>query len=87
MTNDELAARIVVLESMVVAALGAAIRFGSAPLSAPQVVPILNAVKHTVRARLADDFDEKLSPEGEVEADRYLDHVLSQFSESIIPRA
>jgi hypothetical protein len=84
MTNDELAARIVVLEALAVAALGVAIRFGQVPLPAEYVVSILDSVKGIVRFRLAGDFDEKLSPAGQVEASRYLEYVLSEFSESVI---
>jgi hypothetical protein len=84
-TTDELAARIIVLEAMTMAALGAAIRFGRAAVPPEGVILILNSVKSAVRARMQQE-SERLSSGGKAEADRYLDYVLSEFSESLIPR-
>jgi hypothetical protein len=85
LSNDELAGRILALESLVVAALGIAIRYGRTPFFAEQVIPVLDSVKKTVRNRIADP-DEKISAAGEAETYRYLDHILSNFSESVIPK-
>jgi hypothetical protein len=80
-----LAGRIIALEALVVAALGVAVRFGRVTLTAERVIPILDGVKATVRNRIADP-DEPLSAAGEKEAHRYLDHILSNFSQSVIPK-
>jgi hypothetical protein len=85
LSNDDLAGRILVLEALAVAALGAALRFGRVVVAPEQAIEILNGVKSVVRNRIADP-EEPISSAGEAEAYRYLDYVLSQFSESVIPK-
>jgi hypothetical protein len=85
LSNDELAGRILVLEALAVAALGAALRFGRAVVPPEQSIEILNLVKGVVRNRIADP-EELISASGEAEAYRYLDHVLSNFSEQVVPK-
>jgi hypothetical protein len=72
-TNDELEARVIVLEGMAITALGMAIRYGRFDYPPERVVELLNAVKRMVRGRVRQ---EKLSPSGNAEAERYLDHGL-----------
>jgi hypothetical protein len=85
LSNNELAGRILVLEALVVAALGAAFRFGRAVVPPEQSIEILNLVKGAVRNRIADPA-EPISAAGEAEAYHYLDHVLSNFSEQVVPK-
>lgn len=85
LSNDELAGRILVLEALAVAALGAAMRFGRAQLQPEPAIETLSLVKGVVRNRIADP-EEPISRAGEIEAYRYLDYVLSQFSKSAIPK-
>jgi hypothetical protein len=66
MTNDELAARIVVLEAMTMASLGAAVRFGRAVLPPESVILILDEVKNAARLRIQQ---EGLSSGGMAEAE------------------
>jgi len=79
--KDELAARLIVLEAMTMASLGVAMRVGR--VTTGNAVPVLDNVKNAVRLRLKQ---EKLSPEGTAEADRYLHHLLREFSEWLFPR-
>jgi hypothetical protein len=82
MTNDELTARIQVVEAFAVAALLAAIKWHKPAFGADHVVTTMDAIKRFVQARIAGS-PEQLSAAGLAEADRYLDDVLSQFSEAV----
>ncbi len=78
--KDELAARVIVLEAVTMASLGVAMRVGR--VTPENAVPVLDNVKKVVSLRLQQ---EKLSPGGTAEADRYLDHLLSVFSGWLFP--
>ena len=84
LSSDEVAGRVLVLEALVVAALGLALR-PKTSTSPEFAVEVLNAVKGIVRSRIANP-DERLSANGEREAYRYLDQVLSDFSEQVIAK-
>ena len=84
MTNDELAGRILVLEAFAIAALGMTLRVGKA-IPPELVIPILDGVKKSAVARMTDEA-ERLSAAGEAEAHRYLDYLMSNFSEWLIPK-
>ena len=79
-TSDELQGRIIVLEAMVMASLGLAAR-QSANFSVEMIIELLNGVKSAIGAHL---IQEGVSQDGIAEAQRYLDEVLSQFSESLL---
>jgi hypothetical protein len=85
LTAKQLAGRVIVLEALVVAALGMIMRVGRRRLYAEDIIPVLEGAKQTIRRRIADP-DEAISADGETEAYRYLDHVLSNFSEQVIPK-
>ena len=78
--KDELAARVIVLEAMTMASLGVAMRVGR--VTPENGIPVVDSVKNAVRFRLKQ---EKLSPGGTAEADRYLNHLLSNFSGWLFP--
>jgi hypothetical protein len=82
--NDELGARILVLEAFAMAALGMSLRVGKS-IPPEQVIGILDGAKKAVVARMADKA-ETLSAAGEAEAHRYLDFLMSHFSEWLIPK-
>jgi hypothetical protein len=79
-TIDELQARIIVLETMVMAALGLAARRPT-NFSAELIIEMLNGVKSAIGARL---IQEGITQDGIAEARCYVDEVLSQFSESLL---
>ena len=81
-TNDELVGRIIVLEAMVMASLGLAAK-GPTNLSAEMIVEMLNGVKSAIGGRL---IQEGVAPDGIAEAQRYVDDVLLQFSQSLSPK-
>jgi hypothetical protein len=81
-TTNELEGRIIVLEAMVMAALGLAARRPT-NLSAELIIEMLNNVKSAIGSRL---IQEGIAQDGIAEAQRYVDEVLSQFWESMIPK-
>lgn len=82
LSAQKLAGRIIVLEAMVMTALGMAARdLGSR--SPEQMIGHLNGAKYAVRGRLVQ---EGITPEGIQEAHRYEDEILSQYSEMLIPK-
>jgi hypothetical protein len=80
-TTDELQGRIIVLEAMVMAALGLAARRPT-NLSAELIIEMLNNVKSAIGGRL---IEEGVAQDGIAEAQRYVDEVLAQFWESLKP--
>jgi hypothetical protein len=52
-------------------------------LSAEMIVEMLNGVKSAIGGRL---IQEGVAPDGIAEAQRYVDDVLSQFSQSLSPK-
>jgi hypothetical protein len=80
-TIAELEGRIIALEALVMAALGLAARPTS--LSTELIVEMLNGVKAAIGGRL---IQEGVASDGIAEAHRYVDEVLSQFSESLNPK-
>jgi hypothetical protein len=81
-TINELEGRIIVLEAMVMAALGLAPRRPT-NLSAELIIEMLNNVKSAIGSRL---IREGVAQDGIAEAQRYVDEVLSQFWESLKPK-
>jgi hypothetical protein len=80
-TTDELQGRIIILEAMVMAALGLAARRPT-NLSAELIIEMLNNVKSAIGGRL---IEEGVAQDGIAEAQRYVDEVLAQFWESLKP--
>jgi hypothetical protein len=80
-TTDELQGRIIVLEAMVMAALGLAAKRPT-NLSAELIIEMLNTVKSAIGGRL---IQEGVAQDGIAEAQRYVDEVLAQFWESLKP--
>jgi hypothetical protein len=81
-TNDELVGRIIVLEAMVMAAIGLAARRPT-NLSAELIIEMLNGVKSAIGGRL---IQEGIAQDGVAEAQHYVDEVLSQFWQNLIPK-
>jgi hypothetical protein len=79
-TNNELVGRIIVLEAMVMAAIGLAARRPT-NLSAELIIEMLNGVKSAIGGRL---IQEGIAQDGVAEAQRYVDEVLSQFSQNLM---
>jgi hypothetical protein len=80
-TIDELEGRIIALEALVMAALGLAARPTS--LSTELIIEMLKGVKSAIGGRL---IQEGIAQDGIAEAQRYVDDVLAQFSESLSPK-
>jgi hypothetical protein len=78
-TTDELHGRIIVLEAMVMAALGLAAKRPTT-LSAELIIEMLNNVKSAIGCRL---IQEGVAQDGIAEARRYVDEVLAQFWASL----
>jgi hypothetical protein len=78
-TIEELQGRIIVLEAMVMAALGLAAR-RPANFSPDLIIEMLNGVKSAIGGRL---IREGVPQESIAEAQLFVDEVLSQFSESL----
>lgn len=81
-TADELAGRIVVLETLLMVALGMLAR-GPKMYSPENIIRLLNSVKLTIPRRL---IGEGVPAAAEAEANRYADEVLSLFSAQLIPK-
>ena len=87
LSGDELAGRMIVLEAMAMVALGGAIRPINEAASPEKFVLVLNGVKRAVQIRVQQEQDYgTLTDRGGAEAIRYLDLVLSMFSETLIPK-
>jgi hypothetical protein len=78
-TTNELQGRIIVLEAMVMAALGLAAKRPT-NLSAELIIEMLNNVKSAIGSRL---IQEGVAQDGIAEAQRYVDEVLAQFWASL----
>jgi hypothetical protein len=81
-TIDELEGRIIVLEAMVMAAIGLAAKRPT-NFSPELIIEMLNGVKSAIGSRL---IQEGVAQDGIAEAQRYVDEVLSQFWESLKPK-
>ena len=81
-TTDELQGRIIVLEAMVMAALGLAAKRPTT-LSAELIIEMLNGVKCAIGGRL---IKEGVAQDCIAEAQRYIDEVLAQFWQSLKPK-
>ena len=78
-TTDELQGRIIVVEAMVMAALGLAAKRPTT-LSAELIIEMLNNVKFAIGCRL---IPEGVAQDEIAEARRYVDEVLAQFWASL----
>jgi hypothetical protein len=82
LTTDELEGRVIVLEAMVMAAVGLAAK-RPANFSAELIMEMLNGVKCAIGGRL---IREGVAEDGIAEAQRYVDEVLAQFWEHLNPQ-
>lgn len=82
MTNDELAARMIVLEAFSMGALGLAMQIVGVKLTKRQMINLTDGVKAAALGRLEQ---EAISRAGRVEGVAYLDELLSAFSEKFVP--
>ena len=60
-----------------------ALRYGRFDYAPEQVIKLLDTVKKTVLGRVEQG---KLTPKGNAEGERYLDYLLSEYSEHLIPK-
>ena len=81
-TIDELQGRIIVLEALVMAAFGLAAK-RPANFSSDLIIEMLNSVKSSIGGRL---IREGVPQESIAEAQLFVDEVMSQFSENLLPR-
>ena len=81
-TTDELEGRVIVLEAMVMAAVGLAAKRPT-NFSAELIIEMLSGVKCAIGGRL---IKEGVAQDGIAEAQRYVDEVLAQFWESLKPK-
>jgi hypothetical protein len=85
-TNDQLEARIFVLESFAIAALAGYVRIagtGGTPLPAERIIKLLDSIKDSAQRRMEL---ENISDAARADADLFLDMMMSEFSEHLIPK-